>query len=285
VLDPAPAKHKRFRDDVLRVLELKDRGSPRDVVMDAIRRAGIDGTSASVLSAGRVVAPELTQTALEELIDAGTAVRIGEALYDRDVLQQTAVEVQRLGEAHQRAHPLAWGIGRAELQERLGHAASRARFNELLEWLAQNGDAVGGIYLRSQAVRVGSAERQLDASDRAALVRLEACLQNGGASPPTVSELQKKESLGARFAAFVSLLEEHGAVVRVTESLLYHRDALAQIDAKLREFLADRDVMSMAEFKALAGVSRKYAVPLLEYFDRQGITARAGDVRKPGPAL
>jgi selenocysteine-specific elongation factor len=43
--------------------------------------------------------------------------------------------------------------------------------------------------------------------------------------------------------------------------------------------------MSMAEFKELTGLTRKYTVPLLEYFDRQGITARHGDVRRPGPAL
>ena len=41
--------------------------------------------------------------------------------------------------------------------------------------------------------------------------------------------------------------------------------------------------MTMGDFKDMAGVSRKYAVPLLEYFDRRGITARAGDVRKRGP--
>ncbi len=285
VLDPAPTKHRRFRDDVLHAFELKEHGAPRDLVLDAIRRARVDGCTVADLQSARVVAPEFIDPAVEELVAADAAVRIGEALYDRGVLTETAAEVRRLCEAHQRDDTLAWGIGRAELQERLGHRAAKARFNELLEWLAAHDDARGGIHLRPDAVRSGSGDRQLDEKDRQALTQLEASLKRGGASPPSIAELQKETALGARFAAFVSVLEEQGSIVKVTESLLYHRDALAQIDAKLRAFLTGREVMSMAEFKELTGLSRKYAVPLLEYFDRRGITARSGDVRKPGPVL
>ena len=285
VLDPAPTKHKRYRDDVLSALELKESGSPRELVMDSIRRAQLAGCSTQEIEAARVVTPEQVETAVRELLDTGSAVQVGETLYDRGALREAAGEVQRLGAAHQRAHPLAWGIGRAELQERLGHRAPRTRFNELLEWLAAHASEAGGIHLRPDAVRVGSADRQLEEADRKALGQLEASLRQGGAAPPTVAELQKQTTLGPRFAAFVSLLEEQGSVVRITESLLYHREALTAIEAKLRALLASRDVMSMAEFKELTGLSRKYAVPLLEHFDRLGITARSGDVRKPGPAL
>ena len=285
VLDPAPTKHKRFRNDVLDALVLQESGAPRDIVLDAIQRARVDGYSVEELEAARVAAPEVVHAALAELIADGSAVRIGEALYDADVLQETASDVRRLAAAHQSANPLAWGIGRAELQERLGHRATRVRFNDLLEWLARHDDHVGGIHLRPDALRVGSAQRQLDVADRDALAKLESRLQLGHAAPPTVSELQKETALGPRFAAFVGLLEEAGVAVKVTESLLYHRDALAQVEVKLRAFLVSRDTMSMAEFKELTQLSRKYAVPLLEYFDRQGITTRAGDVRKAGPVL
>jgi len=59
----------------------------------------------------------------------------------------------------------------------------------------------------------------------------------------------------------------------------------ADIEAKLRAYLANRDLMSMADFKELTGLSRKFAVPLLEFFDRRGLTARVGDRRAPGPVL
>jgi selenocysteine-specific elongation factor len=139
--------------------------------------------------------------------------------------------------------------------------------------------------LRPDAVRVGSAERDLAPADRAALERIETLLRDGGATPPTPTELQAAVGAGPRFAAFASMLEEKGALVRVGDSLFYHRSALDQLEARLRQHLASHDAMSMADFKDLTGLSRKFAVPLLEYFDRKGITQRHGDDRRPGPAL
>ncbi|UCE02793.1 MAG: selenocysteine-specific translation elongation factor [Candidatus Latescibacterota bacterium] len=285
VLDPRPEKHRRFREDVLEEFELKERGSPPDLLHDLIRRGGVDGVSRAALHEARVLAESELDPTLGALQEAERIVRVGQVFYDVDVLARTADTIRDLALAHQRDNALSWGIGRAELQERLGHRAARARFNELLEHLAAERVGEAPIHLRSDAVRVGSGERELAAADRAALERIETRLREGGAAPPTASELQKELAVGNRFPAFASLLEERGVLVKVTESLLYHADALAQIEGKLRQFLKSRDVMSMAEFKQLTGLTRKYTVPLLEYFDRQGITARDGDVRRPGPAL
>src|SRR5439155_3499302 len=116
---------------------------------------------------------------------------------------------------------------------------------------------------------VGSPDRQLSGADRDRLERFEQLLRQAGSSPPLPSELESQLGLGPRFAAFTSLLEEKGALVRVAESLLYHREALDGIEAALRSHLETHDLMSMADFKNLTGLSRKYAVPLLEYFDRR----------------
>jgi hypothetical protein len=82
-----------------------------------------------------------------------------------------------------------------------------------------------------------------------------------------------------------STSEESGALIKVGDSLFYHRAALDELDAKLRTYLASHAEMTMADFKDLTGLSRKFAVPLLEYFDRRGVTARTGDSRRPGPLL
>jgi selenocysteine-specific elongation factor len=69
--------------------------------------------------------------------------------------------------------------------------------------------------------------------------------------------------------------------VRVKEDLLFHRDALERLTSALRDYAsrsADR-LIDVAAFKELSGVSRKYAIPLLEYFDRERVTRRAGDKR------
>ena len=297
VLDPSPPKHKRFRDEVLEAMVLAESGGPEERVHDALRRAALQGATPAELNAARVVAEEDVGPALATLVAAGEAIVLGEAAYDAEEIRKAAAAVRRFASEYQRVNPLAWGIGRAELQERLGHRGSRARFGELLEGLARlstGGQSGAGpaialegepIHVRADVVRVGSADRQLDPADRAALERLEAQLRDAGFAPPTPAELQTQLGLGARFPAFVGLLEERGAIVRLGDVLLYHRTALEGIEAKLRSFLESHEVMSMGEFKDLTGLSRKYSVPLLEYFDRRGVTARRGDNRVPGPSL
>jgi len=110
-------------------------------------------------------------------------------------------------------------------------------------------------------------------------------LHDGGPAPPTPSELQNQLGAGARFPAFVGLLEERGALVKVNDALFYHPTALADIESKLRSYFAAHDLLSMSDFKDLTSLSRKFAVPLLEWFDRRGFTQRLGDNRRAGSQL
>ena len=68
-------------------------------------------------------------------------------------------------------------------------------------------------------------------------------------------------------------------VVRVAEGIYFHRDALAQVEARVREHLASQQGMTASAFRDLIGSSRKYAVPLLEWLDASRITRRVGDER------
>ncbi len=295
VLDAAPSKHKRFRDDVLAAIALREKGGADELVRDAVRRAGVAGLTQNELRAARIVPEEALDEAIEVSVANGSILRCGDAYYDAIRITETVHEVRRIAAEYQKVNPLTWGIGRAELQERLGHRGTKGRFTELLEAVAARSGrdaapdetAAGepAIHLRSDAVRVGTPDRQLAAADRATLEKFESLLRAGGASPPTPNDLQTQLGVGPRFSAFVSLLEEAGALVKVGDSLFYHPVALEELDAKLRTYLASHAEMTMTDFKDLTGLSRKFAVPLLEYFDRKGVTARAGDNRRPGPSL
>lgn len=285
VLDPVPAKHKRFRGEVLEAIALQEHGGPGERVHDAVRRAGIAGTTGAELHAARIVPEEILPSLVASLVRDGSVLERGETYYDAACVARARSDTFRLASEFQRTNALAWGIGRAELQEKLGFRGTRARFGELLELLVAKGGGDEPLHLRPDAVRAGSADRELSAGDRQALDKLAAILRQAGATPPLPAELQAQTGIGPRFPAFVSLLEEQGKLVRVTESLLYDREALEAIETKLRRHLGAATLMSMADFKNLTGLSRKFAVPLLEHFDRKGVTARDGDNRRPGPLL
>jgi selenocysteine-specific elongation factor len=87
----------------------------------------------------------------------------------------------------------------------------------------------------------------------------------------------------ARPAELARYLVESGRAVKVTSELLYPAPLWAEIERRVREHFARGPSLTMADFKGLFQVSRKYAVPILEHLDRTGLTRREGDVRVPGP--
>ena len=82
----------------------------------------------------------------------------------------------------------------------------------------------------------------------------------------------------ARARRVLAALLREGILVRVSAELVFHGDAIGSLRAQLAERRGQR--INVGEFKTLAGVSRKYAIPLLEYFDRQKVTLRDGDARR-----
>jgi selenocysteine-specific elongation factor len=83
-----------------------------------------------------------------------------------------------------------------------------------------------------------------------------------------------------RLSEVIRLLEREGAVVRITTDMYFLASSIEQLRATLVQFLSEKGEMNAASFRDLIGSSRKYTIPLLEYFDRVGLTIRIGDIRK-----
>jgi selenocysteine-specific elongation factor len=109
-------------------------------------------------------------------------------------------------------------------------------------------------------------------------------ITKAGLSPPTLKEFanelkQKPEQL----ADLLRLGVEDGVLIRVAEGLFFAADALREAPLRCRQLLEQGTGATISQLAAAWGVSRKYAVPLSEYFDSQYITVRQGDLRRAGP--
>ena len=103
-------------------------------------------------------------------------------------------------------------------------------------------------------------------------------LVSGGAAPPDITELLSKHA-SESINEIVEAMRSTGDLVRLDEGLVFAPQALADIETKMVSFLKDRGEMGVGDFRDLVGTTRKYAVPLLNYFDGRGVTERQGDVR------
>jgi selenocysteine-specific elongation factor len=188
-------------------------------------------------------------------------------------------------EAFHKREPLGRGLMRETLRERHFTHAPPEIFRAVIAEL----EKAGAIVSEKEIVRIASHSLSLSAEDAALRDRLEQLYSRAAFEPPTFDEALSQVGAAAAAAGrkehgrkILQLLIEAGRLVRVQNDLFFHCDALTQLKTRLTEYGARHEperLIDVAAFKEMAGVSRKYAIPLLEYFDRERVTRRAGDKR------
>lgn len=102
-----------------------------------------------------------------------------------------------------------------------------------------------------------------------------------GISPPYFKDVSKNLNTDPKKAKDVlMLLVNEGSIIKIKEDLYYHADVINELKNRLMEFLKAHGEITTPQFKELTGASRKYSIPLIEYFDSTNLTIRVGDIRK-----
>ena len=173
-------------------------------------------------------------------------------------------------------NPTSTGMSKEALRQKAAARLSPDCFDALLAdaQAAKHAVVNGGEVCHPQA---GAGAQALEKQAAEALL---AALREADGSPATLDEIfsncKIEPSLGRRAMAS---LEKAGEAVRITKELAFSTETLAQFEQAVRTRLADGASASAAELRDAMSTSRKYAIPLLEYFDDKGITRRSGDER------
>jgi selenocysteine-specific elongation factor len=176
-----------------------------------------------------------------------------------------ATLLARIQEFH-RLHPLLAGIPKQDLRSGIPP--------ELLDAILTHPEiALEGELARHRAHRV-----VLQPEEEQARARIEAAFENAGFTVPSVNDvLAASQVEPARARTLLQILLREKRLLRITDDLVFHQSAIERLRRDLATLKGER--FSVAEFKQRAGISRKYAIPLLEYLDREKITRREGDQR------
>ena len=200
-----------------------------------------------------------------------TGVAVGEWCIDAAWLEAKQPELEKTLAAYHRGNPLKTGMPREELRTKAIPKAPPALFDALLtrnKKLVAQGDMV-----RLTAHRV---ELQQDEQD--ARAKIEGAFATGGLAVPSQREVLTASGVdGTRAAILLATLLKEKLLVRVTAELVFHGTAIDQLKAMLATHKGQR--FAVGEFKDWTGCSRKYAIPLLEFLDRERLTRREGEVR------
>ena len=276
LLDVDPPRFRRKGTAAIDHLSLLQTGSPEVVLEEHIRHVGAGGVRLTTL-AGRVpFGPARLRELLEKLQAAGRAVAIDRDwfIHPDSFTRLRGLVVDELTAFH-RTSPLKPGMSREELRGRAGAADERV-FGFLLSSL----DAEGVVKIDRDKVRLASHAVRLSPEQQRIVDVLESEFSRAEAAPPSAEEALGRAGVkGDDEHELFQLLVQSGKLVRVKDSLFFHARALDAIQGKLVALLRERKDIGPSDIKDLLGISRKYAIPLLEFFDQRRVTARVGERR------
>ena len=276
LLDVDPPRFKLKAPTHLAHLKLLQEGSDEVVLEEHVRHVGASGVRLQTLSGRVPFGPAKLRGVLDGLVAGGRVLVVDRDwyLHPESFARLRALAVGAL-EAFHRANPLKPGMSREELRGRAGGADERV-FASLLVTL----EAEGVVKTERDKVRLAAHKVRLSAEQQRAVDRVEEEFLRAGAAPPSPEEALAHAGIrGDEEHELFQVLVQGGTLVRVKESLFFHARALETIQEKLVALLRERKEIGPGDIKDLLAISRKYAIPLLEFFDARRVTVRVGERR------
>jgi selenocysteine-specific elongation factor len=273
VLDAFPLTRPK-REDRIGLLERLSTGAPEQQLLARIGRQGQDGLSEAAL----VTETGMKQPALQDLLASlhreAKIVRAGERWLAAAALQRAQEAALGLLQQFHKANPLVAGISKEELRARLKLKADI--MENILVQLARDKK----VELKGELVRMAGRGVELKDDEARAKEQIEKAFAAAGLKVPLVKDVLAALPIDrARAQKLVTLLLRDRALVKLGDELVFHHSALNQLRGLMAKQKSASPKIDVGKFKELTGVSRKYAIPLLEYLDRERVTRRVGDER------
>jgi len=279
VLDPLARRPTAKDMGRVAFLEMIEHGDPGQILAAMAERALFGLTQEEIVARTGWLEEELRETA-RKLVAANQVKEVSaEPLI---LLHGSAFEAikKKIGERVEQFHkdnPLQPGIAREDLRTGLGRRVGNEAFRAALaELAAEKKLEVQGEFIKRTGSQIALLPEETKAKEQ-----IEAAFASAGLAVPAVKEVLAKLPVEAKRAEkLLQILLREKSLVRVTTELIFHHDALAQLKEQLAAYKkAKGERISVPVFKELTGITRKYAIPLLEYLDRERITRRSGDER------
>jgi selenocysteine-specific elongation factor len=272
VLDAAPIPRMPAHADFLKTLAGGD--------AEAILRARIARRRQQAISMSRLVAEtgwteSVIETRLAQALRTGEVVRTGNLFLHKPALEALKGHIASTAADFHKNNPLVAGIGKEELRTQVD--ATPEVFETAAAMLVrENKLEVAGELMRLPGRGVAMKDEESESKKK-----IENAFASAGLKVPGLHEVIAGLKVDkVRAQKLVTLLLREKVLIKVSDELVFHRSALEELRRQIAAYKAKSAKIDVANFKEMTGVTRKYAIPLLEYLDRERVTKRVGDVRE-----
>ncbi len=278
VINPWANRHRRGESQLQNRLDALLQGDTA-----ALTEAYIESSAAFALPIDAIyqflnVREEQIGDAIEKMKHLRVLSAEGERLYTtQEKWQRVKEQLLGLLKTFHAGHPLVPGMDMEELRGKLHYALSPKIFRVVTDTLINE----KLIAREENLLRLAGHRVQLGGQEKTLMDKIKNLLGEQPLAPPDLKEIEKQAGVPRnRINEVIRLLEREGAVVRITTDMYFLASSIEQLRQTLRNYLTDKGEMTAASFRDLIGSSRKYTIPLLEFFDRDGLTIRIGDIRR-----
>ncbi len=274
VLDAHEPPHRMKMAERLAFLQSVAKAGPEDVLLARVVRRGADGLAvAEAVAETGWLASRVEQLAAA-LKQATKMVQAEGLLLSAQIFARLRSEALAALEKFHKANPLVGGINREQLREQLGLRP------EVLGAVVDSLVRDKKLEIAGEQVRGAGRGVVLRDDEAESKQKIEQAFAKAGLQVPALKEVLASLRIDqARAQKIVTLLLRDRVLVKVSDDLVFHRGALESLRQQITAQKAKTPRINVASFKDLFGITRKYAIPLLEYLDRERVTKRVGDER------
>lgn len=279
VIDTLPKKHKRLNDKIIEDLNLLQKGNLQERIGVILERTGFTGINLPHLAFRLGVKAKKVREALENLFSGKKAFLLDSddtTVLSARFFQQIEETIIRIITDYHKNNPLKAGISKEELKVSLEKAVSPKLFNIALGSLNKKGTIVSD----KDSVRL--AKHQVELADDLDSLRRDIAqiYKEAGLTPPFLKDVINQYSAQkAKAQSIINLMLKEGELTKINEELCFSGEILNKLRNDYKAMLIKDGKATPASFKELTGLSRKYIIPLMEYFDMNKLTVRVGDHR------
>jgi selenocysteine-specific elongation factor len=280
ILNPIAEKHKRFHAEITEGFETLLQGSPEDLSALHVKTSGVSGLCFSDLVLMTNLPEKTLSQTLQGLLSNKTLI-----LTDKEnqvyIHRDTSLAIQEqirnyLTDFHEK-QPLKPGMSKEELKSKFPLIPNAKLFNQTLDRMAKDNH----IVIAEDVVRLASHKISLGVDQTKVRDTILKTYRDAGLVPPYFRDVAKDMDMDPQSVKDVLMhLVEEGVIVKTKDDLYFDRSTMENLKKNIISFLEKNGEIAIPQFKELTGASRKYLIPLIEYFDAEKVTIRVGDSRK-----
>ena len=279
ILETAPSKHKRFSEAVVKDLEIKDRGTDKEIMELVIREKSRYFPDLISLSLKLNLPPQRTGELTEEILEDGRIFRVRkDSFIHRDLLEKAEEDTDEILSEYHRLNRMSEGMAKAEFTSRLSdmlRIGDRKDCDDIIRLMK------GQCFIKDTGncislfdFRVEESPEMKKMKERILKVYKEAAYEMPAVDNVVGGEKDKKNAVH-----IIDALCAEGSLVRLDHQYLIDRGHFEKALRGLKEHISENGKITLAEFRDMLGTSRKYAMAILDYLDREKITGKVDDHR------